>query len=194
MISIRERLDIIQSIHASGIDTFSSAETAAFHGRKVVEGIAFGCLVATDNGLKVVPKEAKGQWNAEEILKRLKSKNINVFPNPTTIRQSTPSELAKSGLKATLEDVPHKVLSHDEFIKIYQRLHKWLHEVNPYTSSDQMAFHQTHKSQLWSDLSKINDFIERHWLLISGHGFLCVLRDSVDGNTKVLSFAESSLV
>jgi hypothetical protein len=45
MLAIRDRLDVIDRLASSPGGNFSRAEAAAFHGRKVVEGIAFGCLV-----------------------------------------------------------------------------------------------------------------------------------------------------
>ena len=78
MTTIRQRLDVIEMLRSTSLDAFSKAETAAFHGRKVVEGITFGCLVAIENGLRQIPRDAKGQWNADKILKSLHSKNINI--------------------------------------------------------------------------------------------------------------------
>ena len=59
MTTIRHRLDVIETIRQSQIDDFSRAETAAFHGRKIIEGISFACLVALENGIKHVPRDAK---------------------------------------------------------------------------------------------------------------------------------------
>jgi hypothetical protein len=77
MRTIRGRLDLIEQLkEAAGVD-FLKAESAAFQGRKIVEAIAFGCLVAVENGLNAVQRDAKGQWNAEDILKNLDKKNLS---------------------------------------------------------------------------------------------------------------------
>jgi hypothetical protein len=52
MWTIRARFDVIDTLRQSSADFFSPAESAAFHCRKIVEAIAFACLVAIDNGLK----------------------------------------------------------------------------------------------------------------------------------------------
>ena len=49
---VRDRLDAVAGLAAAQGGAFARAEAAAFHGRKIVEGIAFGCLVATEHGLK----------------------------------------------------------------------------------------------------------------------------------------------
>jgi hypothetical protein len=44
------------------------------------------------------------------------------------------------------------------------------------------------------NLARINQFIEKHFISISGEGFFCVLRDNVDGQTKIISLSRSKLV
>jgi hypothetical protein len=61
-----------------------------------------------------------------------------------------------------------------------------LHEINPYTEPDRSAFYANHGQSLWDDLVRINRFVEKHFISISGEGFFCVLRDNVDGSTKVM--------
>jgi hypothetical protein len=181
MWTIRYRFDVIETLRQSSTDNFSQAESAAFHGRKIVEGIAFACLVAIENGLKNVPRNAKGQWNAETIFKNLKSNKLTVLPSPSVIRQATPEA------SVTIEGIPERRLTHDDLIKIYQRFHAWLHEVNPYTYQGHSEFYTKKSATLWKDLEKLHLFVEHHAISIHGAGFYCVLRDSSDQQTKVLS-------
>ena len=188
MSCIRERLDAIEKLELSGGYNFASAEVAAFQGRKVIEGIAFACLVATEAGLKNIPKDAKGQWNAEIILKKLSSKNITTFPSPSIIRNATEEEHSSDNVSRVVEGVQERRISTDELIAMYQRMHRWLHELNPYVHVDKRAkFYSTNGQQLWNDLSAIRRFIEQHVISIKGSAFFCVLRDIEDGQTKVLS-------
>lgn len=193
MKTIRARLDFADSLSTGPGDPFSRAETAAFHGRKVVEGIAFGCLVATHHGLKHIPRDAKGKWNAAEILQSLQKKNLEVFPSPSAIRFSTPEEQASAKSKGTIEGIPERRLSHDELVRIYARLHRWLHELNPYVANDREAFRCVNDQYLWADLKSVNKFIEQHFIAIRGQAFFCVLRDKIDGQTKVASFSQLAL-
>jgi len=186
MMTIRSRLDVIESLSNLSGNDFSRAETAAFHGRKIIEGIAFACLVAIERGLKHVPRDAKGQWNAEKILKSLKSKSIPTLPSPSIIRNASMSECETNGVKEVIEGVPERRISHDDLLAVYQSMHRWLHEINPYTEPDRSAFYAEHGRLLWDDLVRINRFIEKHFISISGEGFFCVLRDNVDGTTKVM--------
>jgi len=165
----------------------------AFHGRKVVEGIAFACVVATHHGLKHVPRDARGKWNAEEILRGLQKKNLNVFPSPSLIRFPSSDEKLSAKVDSTIEGIPERRLNHDQLIAIYQRLHRWLHEVNPYVTAGRAEFYAAHGKQLWEDLRSLNLFIEQHFISIQGHGFFCVLRDRVDGQTKVAALTQSAL-
>ncbi len=187
---IRERFDVIEHLRKAGHSSFSSAETAAFHGRKIVEGIAFACLVAVENGLISVPRDAKGQWNAEAIFKSLSSKGFSVLPSPSQLRTASAEELAESGARVVVDGIPDRRLSHSELVDIYQRLHGWLHEANPYVHASQDSFMSSRASTLWSDLAKIRLFMERHFIAIRGEAFYCVLWDSVDGHTKVGSLSK----
>lgn len=48
--------------------------------------------MAIENGLKHIPRDAQGQWNAEEIFKSLKSKNLMILPSPSRLRPATLQE------------------------------------------------------------------------------------------------------
>jgi hypothetical protein len=71
---IRERFDLMDQFTRNTQITYSGAEIVAYNARKIVEGIAFGCLVAIENSLNSVPRDAKGQYNAEAIFKTLKKR------------------------------------------------------------------------------------------------------------------------
>jgi hypothetical protein len=136
-----------------------------------------------------VPRDAKGQWNAETILKNLSSKNISTLPSPSIIRNASPIEQEQHDVKGVIEGVAERRISHDELIEIYQRMHRWLHEINPYTEPDRESFHAKYGQLLWEDLIRINRFIEKHFISISGEAFFCVLRDHVGGLTKIGSLS-----
>ncbi|MCQ4270070.1 hypothetical protein NA655_03440 [Pseudomonas kuykendallii] len=190
MWKIRSRFDVIEALRQSDSDPFSRAESAAFHGRKIVEAIAFACLVAVNNGLKIIPRDAKGQWNAEAIFKNLKSKNITALPSPSNIRQATLEEQMTDGVNVIIEGIPEKRLTTEELIEIYKRLHVWLHELNPYSYQGHSEFYTQKSGTLWADLEKLHLFIERHFISIRGTAFFCVLRDTQDRETKVIPLAK----
>lgn len=190
MNTIRYRLDLAMSLSELGGDEFSTAETVAFHGRKIIEGIAFGCLVATEHGLKNIPKDSNGQWNAEKILASLKRKKITTFPSPSIIRLPTDEERDTKNVKAVIEGIEENRIPHVDLISIYQSFHRWLHEINPYVGNDRDSFVEKYKDKLWDDIACINKFIEKHFIAISGEGFYCTLRDDVDGSTKLISVSK----
>lgn len=192
MVTIRYRFETLAQLSVSGIPPFAKAEQAAFHGRKIVEAIAFGCLVATENGLNQVPRDAKGKWNAKEILQSLRSKKISTLPLPSELRLSNRNTPEESGARAVIEGVQQKRLSHDELIAIYGRFHAWLHELNPYTQPNRELFHDTHIESLNDDIARLRDFIERHFISINGEGFYATLWDSGDNEVKVHSLSRTT--
>lgn len=193
MLTIRERFDAIEELRGASSHSFSQAEAAAFHGRKIVEGVAFACLVAVDNGLKQVPRDAKGQWNAEAIFMSLKSKGLSVLPSPSHIRQASPEEQSENNVRIVIDGIPERGLTHEDLISIYQGLHAWLHEVNPYVHAGHAGFLSERTERLWADLAKLRLFMERHFISIRGEAFFCVLWDSHDQQTKVGSFSKDAV-
>lgn len=192
MLTIRERFDSIEVLRMTSNTTFARAEVCAFHGRKIVEAIAFACLVAVENGLKEVPRDAKGQWNAETIFKNLKSKGLSVLPSPSLIREASMEERRENNVKGFIDGIPERRLSHEDLVGIYQTFHAWLHEVNPYVHSGQEAFMSAKLQTLWADLARLRLFVERHFISIRGEAFFSVLWDSQDGQTKVGSFSKAA--
>jgi hypothetical protein len=192
MQTIRGRLDIIEELMTAEGDDFLRAESAAFHGRKIIEAIAFGCLVAVENGLNMVPRDARGQWNAASILKSLERKGLSVLPSPSFIRAPDSSAEQELGVTAVVEGIPERRLSHRQLIETYQEMHSWLHAVNPYTYSSHSVFHTQRAPRLWKDLGSLRRFIERHFISIRGAGFFCVTHDRLDGQTKVLPLSKQT--
>jgi hypothetical protein len=192
MLTVRERFDAIEGLRNAAVPTFAQAEAAAFHGRKIIEAIAFACLVAVQNGLKEVPRDAKGQWNAETIFKSLKSKGLSVLPSPSQIRQASPEEQRDNNVTVVIDGIPERRLAHEDLIGIYQALHAWLHEVNPYVHFNHATFMSAKLEKLWADLARLRFFLERHFISIRGEAFFSVLWDSQDGHTKVGSLSKAA--
>lgn len=193
MWTIRGRFDVIETLKHSDADPFSRAEAAAFHGRKILEGIAFACLVAIENGISHVPRDAKGQWNAELIFKSLKSKGLNVLPSPSILRQATDEERRQHNVNITSEGIPDRRLTHEELIEIYQDLHSWLHEINPYVFQEHSTFYEKNAERLWINLGRVHSFVERHQISIHGAALYCVLCDKEDKQTKVVPLAKEQV-
>ena len=191
MQTIRGRFDLIDAIKQADGDAFLIAEMSAFHGRKIVEGIAFGCLVALENGFGQVPRDARGQYNAESILKALEKKNLGTaFPSPSIIRKATLDETKEYDVAITVDGQPDKRMSREELILTYQNLHRWNHELNPYVEEGRQQFIAKHGQGLWSDLDRIRNLVDKHTISIQGEMFFCVLYDNSDKQTKVISLSK----
>ncbi|WP_124525758.1 hypothetical protein [Pseudomonas sp. KBW05] len=189
---IRARFDVIELLHISEGESFTRAESAAFQGRKIVEGIAYACLIAIEHGAQQIPRDAKKQWNAEKILKNLKSKGFETLPSPSTIRSATEQERA-DGYAIVVEGIPKNRLTHDQISEIYQRLHAWLHEANPYVYGSSDAFGTDKAAVLWKDLSDLKTFLKQHLISVQGEAMYCTLWDVNDDQTKILPLSKFNL-
>ena len=181
----RSRFDRLEELQAQGGSALFPMELVAIHVRKIVELIAFGCLVAAENSLTRVPRDAVRQWNAAVILQRLGAREINVYPNPAELRDATREEHAAHGVRATIEGRPERRLTQDQMLSIYESTNKWLHELNPYGKLSPQSLVRDHGTRLWDDANALRAFLKRHDILIGGRGFYCTLWDKADGKTKV---------
>lgn len=187
---VRSRIDVIDSLRQLPVDNYATSEIAAFHGRKIIEAIAFGCLIGVKHGLKHIPNDAVGQYNAETILKGLAKKGIDILQSPSRILEATQEEKQQYDIKIIIEGISDRRITREELIKKYQRMHNWLHELNPYTKEGQREFHQKHSEQLWTDLQQLSTFLQSHVISVKGEAFFCVLRNKTDGETKVVPISK----
>lgn len=183
MTNIRARFEVIESLALNQNAGFAQFETAAFHLRKSVEGVAFGCLVAMEQGLKEVPRDAIGQWNADNIFARLKKRDQLVFP--ASFKREDPPEGSEPNVNHHIVPNNEVNLSIDEVRDIYRRSHKWLHEWNPYIERLGNEYEQS-KTDLLNDIQKFWSWIVSHMIGIGGHVFLGLLKDS-DGQVRIVA-------
>ena len=185
MVNIGQRFEFIRRARLSSESDYFTLENAAFQLRKSIEGIAFGCLVASENGLKEIPRDAKGQWNAEKIFSRISRIKPLVFP--VSFVRTDPVE--------GVDDVQH-VLNDNELVNlsintvtdIYRRTHRWAHEFNPYVPLSEAKFDDL-RSKLLDDVNAIKSWISQHGIYADKE-LLLVMMDHEQGSVKV--FAASS--
>src|SRR3990167_2982677 len=191
MMLMRKRFDKINAEREHTIDVFLKAEACALQGRKIIEGIAHWCVIALSKGIGRASRSFTHGWNAEKILGVLsKNQYESVFPSPSIMRGSSSTELAMHGTSITVEGVPDRRIVRAELVRMYNRLHVWNHEINPFKYPDgQLDFLTMHEQRLWDDLIVLWKFIEKHAVSLNGQMFFCVLKDNIDGNVKLLSLS-----
>lgn len=188
--NIRARYEVINGLALKEGSDFATLETAAFHMRKSIEGIAFGCLVALENGLNAIPRDAQGQWNADRIFTRLSRQDELVFPE--SFRRVDPPKGSDPIVAHHIVKNTEVNLSVDEVRRIYRRSHKWVHEWNPYVESFGRDY-AVYRAELLADLPKIWNWLLAHMIGIGGKVFLGLLKDGDDQAVRVVS-AESTSV
>ncbi|MBY0344828.1 MAG: hypothetical protein K2Q29_13330 [Sphingomonadales bacterium] len=182
--NIRARYEVIQGLNPSENSDFATLETSAFHMRKSIEGIAFGCLVALENGLKAIPRDARGQWNADLIFARLAKRDQLVFPE--SFRREEPPAGSPAGVTHHIVKNEDVNLSLDDVRSIYRRSHKWVHEWNPYVENFGRDYGKF-RTELLNDLPKIWNWLHSHMIGIGGRVFLGLLKDGNDEAVRVVS-------
>lgn len=169
MKNVRARYDIIDGLKLSHASGYAELETAAFHLRKSIEGVAFGCLVALENGLRVIPRDAIGQWNADRIFSRLKKIDGAPFPMAIEVGDS-PTADHHASINADAN------LCYEDVRQIYRRSHKWLHEMNPYIPLTPAKF-DVLREQLLADILSIWAWLLHHLLHVDGEVFMMIMKN-----------------
>ena len=183
MFRIRERFDIIHKL-GEAPPSWSVGETIGTHLRKIIEGVAFGCVIATEHSTNVVPRQAAGHWNAEQIFLALKKTGDFSYPDPNLIRPSTQDEKAAHNVSVTIEGVEEHRVPVDDLRAMYRRTHPWTHEDNPYVVR---PIDDKNSSILLQDVARVEQMLRLHRIGICGANFLCTIRDRHDGDVKVKS-------
>ena len=181
-VNLRSRLDFAENTLANPYKfAFQTVETVSLQGRKSVETIAYMMLVATEHafGRANMPRDIRGQWNAEPIFKELKKRKLDLIPSPQ--RVTAPKD---SPYSLVIEGIAEHRLSYDDLVRIYRVFHKGLHEPNPYAHSVDDAYYLNLLPEIHKAISQIKNLTWRHLVFINGHAFLCILSDD-NGNVHV---------
>ena len=190
MTRISDRFRLIDQIKAIGKGSFSANEGIAFQVRKIVEGVAYGCVVSSEAGSKAKIRSARGHWNAKNVLNELDKKSCLSLPNPSELRAASEEEAQRDAVKWTIEGQPSKCLSKKQIIDIYEHTHSWLHELNPFYN-DSKTFLDANEETLWAASDRLREMLSRHFIAVMGEAFFCTLFDEETGTTKVLPLSRS---
>lgn len=189
MFLVRHRLDMLQQLSDMDGDERMKGETIALQGRKVVESIAYACLIATDNSGIQLPRKVLKEWHAPTIFKSLVKQTPYAFPSPSMVRSPNAEEAINNpGIKAVFEGIPNRRQTYEDLLGMAAHFNLWLHETNPYTTS------RLDYKRLLNDAKLIDDFLVSHAMTIAGVGYMCVLRDKVDGQVKIIPIAKARVI
>jgi hypothetical protein len=135
---------------------------------------------------KAPPRDVLFNWNPDKIFAKLAKKKISVFPSPSLIRAASPEERAAHQATITIEGQPSRRIEVQDLIKMYEKLHPWLHEINPYKSKRGSNISEVEINALLSLIQTIHKFIEKHLISINGKAYFAVIKDDKDGLAKVI--------
>ena len=97
--------------------------------RKILELIAFASLLSDANVYQAQFENIKKMWNATLILKDIERIHPAFYPNPIIIDPQN---------RFIWHDQTEPYLSRNEFVKVYDKCGKYLHEASPFLPRDQV--------------------------------------------------------
>ena len=122
--------------------------------RKVLELIAFSSLVSDTDVYREKLINIEKMWNAKHILADIERIHPDFYPKPIVIDEDD---------KEIWNDRQGPYLTRDEFVKVYDRCGKFLHEDSPYKTEKEI--HNEYE-QLWNDIGEWGQLIIN---LLSNH-------------------------
>ncbi|MEO8097221.1 MAG: hypothetical protein ABI811_05925 [Acidobacteriota bacterium] len=140
MAEIRDRINVVQTIMASGIHIGlpgkphlqdQTAELIFVQFRKVLEGIAFASLSANREKYSEVHANFAKHWRAKEMLAVMDTLNPGFFPVPL----AAPIETSPGHCYFS-EGAVDGAFTREDFAVLYQASSEILHTRNPYREGD----------------------------------------------------------
>ena len=125
---IKFRLNSIRSCRANGLPRnysfFNNVEFCVLQIRKILELIAYSSLVSDAEVYRQQLGKIEKMWNAKLILNDLERIHKEFYPQPFSLDPN-------DNVNERLIDKKEPFLSRDEFVKVYDKCGKILHEFSP---------------------------------------------------------------
>ena len=147
---IKWRLNAISDIREKRRTTTyiqTNIEFCVLQIRKILELIAFSSLVSDTDVYKEKLNNIEKMWNAKLILNDIERIHTEFYPCPILIDEND---------KHIWKDRQKPYLTRDEFVRVYDRCGKFLHEDSPYKTDKQI---QEEYEQLWEDIGEWGQLI-----------------------------------
>ena len=147
---IKWRLNAISDIREKRRTTTymqTNIEFCVLQIRKILELIAFSSLVSDTDIYKEKLNNIEKMWNAKLIFNDIERIHTEFYPCPIVIDENS---------KHIWKDRQEPYLTRDEFVRVYDRCGKFLHEDSPYKTDKQI---QEEYEQLWEDIGEWGQLI-----------------------------------
>lgn len=188
---IKFRLNSIRECRANGLpgnySFFNNVEFCVLQIRKILELIAYSSLVSDVAVYRQQLDRIERMWNAKLILKDLERIHQRFYPQPFSL---DPNDTVNEQLTDKIEPF----LSRDEFVKVYDKCGKMLHEFSPLETDTTI---ENEFKAVWNSIDEwvehIVQLLSLHVIwLYNGHLFYIKLGDNdTEPTGRLLSPAEN---
>jgi len=176
---IKWRLNAIRDIQTGDRKTtyrMTNIEFCVLQIRKILELIAFSSLVSDADVYREKLSKIDSMWNARLIFRDIERIHPDFYPKPIRI---DPKD------KSIWHDIEDGYLTKDEFIKIYDKCGKYLHENSPFMSNQEIDHMY---NEVWNQITdwgtKIINLLNTHIVCLYNQTdlFLIQMGDPPSGN------------
>lgn len=154
---IKWRVNAIRDIQTGNSKTtykMTNIEFCVLQLRKILELIALSSLVSDADIYREKLSKIDSMWNARLIFRDIERIHPDFYPKPIRIDAED---------KSIWHDIEDGYLTKDEFIKIYDKCGKYLHENSPFMSNKEI---DSMYSEVWD---QITDWIAKIINLLNTH-------------------------
>lgn len=175
MCQLKIRLKVINDILSKKESTtfrIADIEFMCLQLRKVLELISLSSLVANKKEFDNEQIKYHKFWNARLILKDIEKLNKDFYPKPVL------------NDKEKLVEIKEGVLTKENFIKVYEKLGKIMHNDNPFGSKTDYKHYEEEIAKWTKQITKL---LERHLVKLKGSdGFYLIHLENEKNNRPCL--------
>ncbi|MBQ3369757.1 MAG: hypothetical protein IJG48_01925 [Mogibacterium sp.] len=164
---IKFRISSIKACRSNGLPSnysfFNNVEFCVLQIRKILELIAHSSLISDAEIYRQQLGKIEKMWNAKLILKDLERIHKDFYPQPVSLDPD-------DEVYERLVDKTEPFLTRDEFVKVYDKCGKMLHEFSPLEANETI---ENEFSVVWDS---IDEWVEHIVQLLSQH-IICLYNE-----------------
>jgi hypothetical protein len=130
MLVAKGRLMFIEEFNDKKVD-FLKVELIAVQLRKIIEGIAYGCVCACELGGESLSDAVTGSYDARNVFTELKRKNLDFVPRPCSFAFKGEVDIEEWNISNKGLTRSAIFRSANDYSRAYKKLHQYAHEFHP---------------------------------------------------------------
>ena len=130
MLLAKRRLMFIEEFNNKKVD-FLKIELIAVQLRKLIEGVAYGCVSASELGGANLSEETLDAYDARTVFEALRKGDLNFIPRPCSFTFNGGETMEEWNISKKDVARSDQLNSAKDYLNAYKKLHQYAHEFHP---------------------------------------------------------------